>query len=88
MSTTQSVYGNNGFNKVGIPSGTSVPQLTVQTVKTSDLKVLNKVSFFGASPAVGQAAVVTPITSSASGAEIAAAVNALILILQNSGLSA
>jgi len=88
MSTTQSVYGNNGFNKVGISSVTSVPQLSVQNVKTSDLNVLNKVSFFGASPAVGQATAVTPITASASGAEIATAVNDLILILKNAGLSA
>lgn len=87
MSTTQPVYGNNGFKAVNSAVGTSVPQLQVQTVKTANLHVLNEVSFFGVEP-VGQASSITPIGNTATGTQIATAVNALISVLENAGLTA
>jgi len=90
MSTVQPVYGNNGFKAVNIAAGTSVPQLEVQTVRSdtvnvSNLNVSNNVSFFGVEP-VGQANYINTISNTASGTEIATAVNALIGVLRNAGL--
>ena len=47
----------------------------------------NKVGFHGATPVV-QAAAITAITNTATGTEIATAVNALITALKNKGLTA
>jgi hypothetical protein len=85
MSTVQPVYGNNGFKAVNAAAGTSVPQLEAQTVKTANLNVLNSVSFFGADP-VGQADFIGTIGNTATGTQIATAVNALINVLKNAGL--